>query len=535
MSRSQAMRNLRRTLRLALHCARTGMPAREALDQLHDHAVDLGRRRALGAAAAAVSAALLPDPLRSRAWAAPAVQGGVAIVGGGLAALSCAYQLAGKRVRATVYEAGTRVGGRCWSLYEFFPGQVAERGGEFIDTTHTTMRGYANAFGLTMEDVTGEPGEVTYYFDGRSWDEAQVVEEFRAFVPAMQDDLRQLGAPTAQSFTEYDRKLDFTTLADYLAARGAGPLIRQVIDVAYTIEYGLDISRQSALAFLFFIHADRRAKFRPFGVFSDERFHVVEGNEAIVRGLADALAGQIELGHQLMAARKLSDGRVGLTFSVAGRSVTTEHDAVVFAIPFSTLRDVRLDASLGLPAWKRFAIDNLAYGTNSKMMVGFDARPWYTLHGSNGSSYSDLPNHQSTWETNPIRATAASAILTDYSGGARGARLDPARVQTEAALFLGDLDRVYPGAASAATLLPRNRYRVHLDNWLRNPLAKGSYTCNQPGYFTTIADNEARPVDNLFFAGEHTSSFYEWQGFMEGAALSGVRAAGEALALLRGK
>jgi monoamine oxidase len=102
-------------------------------------------------------------------------------------------------------------------------------------------------------------------------------------------------------------------------------------------------------------------------------------------------------------------------------------------------------------------------------------------------------------------------------------------------LFLGDLDRVYPGAASAATLLPRNRYRVHLENWLRNPLAKGSYTCNQPGYFTTIADNEARPVDNLFFAGEHTSSFYEWQGFMEGAALSGVRAAGEALALLRGK
>jgi hypothetical protein len=28
-------------------------------------------------------------------------------------------------------------------------------------------------------------------------------------------------------------------------------------------------------------------------------------------------------------------------------------------------------------------------------------------------------------------------------------------------------------------------------------------------------------VDNLFLAGEHTSSFYEQQGFMEGAALSG--------------
>jgi monoamine oxidase len=199
------------------------------------------------------------------------------------------------------------------------------------------------------------------------------------------------------------------------------------------------------------------------------------------------------------------------------------------------LRQVQLDASLGLPDWKRYAIDNLAYGTNSKMMLGFDARPWYTLHGSNGSSYSDLTNHQSTWETNPARATAGSAILTDYSGGRRGARLDLARAQAEAALFLADLDRVYPGAAAAATRLPRNRLRVHLENWSRNPLANGSYTCNQPGYFTTIADNEARPIGNVFFAGEHTSSFYEWQGFMEGAALSGLRAAGEVLAMLKGK
>ena len=56
--------------------------------------------------------------------------------------------------------------------------------------------------------------------------------------------------------------------------------------------------------------------------------------------------------------------------------------------------------------------------------------------------------------------------------------------------------------------------------------------CNQPGYFTTIADNEQKPVENLFFAGEHTSSFYEWQGFMEGAVVSGLRAADEVLATL---
>src|SRR5262249_42067818 len=192
------------------------------------------------------------------------------------------------------------------------------------------------------------------------------------------------------------------------------------------------------------------------------------------------------------------------------------------------LRAVSLDASLGLPPAKRRAIDDLVYGTNSKMMIGFDGRPWFALHRSDGTSFSDLPNHQNTWETNPARATATSAILTDYSGGARGAALDPGAVQAEAVLFLGDLEKVYPGAG---TFVARDQagavLRVHLENWSLNPLALGSYTCNHPGYFTTIAGNEAPPVGNLFFAGEHTSSFYEQQGFMEGAVSSGQRAAVE--------
>jgi monoamine oxidase len=36
---------------------------------------------------------------------------------------------------------------------------------------------------------------------------------------------------------------------------------------------------------------------------------------------------------------------------------------------------------------------------------------------------------------------------------------------------------------------------------------------------------EGQPAGNLFFAGEHTNSFHEWQGFMEGAVLSGIDAA----------
>jgi len=70
---------------------------------------------------------------------------------------------------------------------------------------------------------------------------------------------------------------------------------------------------------------------------------------------------------------------------------------------------------------------------------------------------------------------------------------------------------------------------AHLEHWSSNPLSLWSYTCYLPGQFTTIAGNESKPIENIFFAGEHTNSFYEWQGFMEGALLSGIAAAASVL------
>ena len=124
-----------------------------------------------------------------------------------------------------------------------------------------------------------------------------MVEEFRAFVPALKDDLSKLSnGPTALSYNETDRRLDFTPLSDYLVQRGAGPLIRAVLDVAYTIEFGREINRQSALALLFFIATNKRQAFTPFGVFSDERFHIVEGNDAVATAMAAGLPQPVQAG-----------------------------------------------------------------------------------------------------------------------------------------------------------------------------------------------------------------------------------------------
>jgi monoamine oxidase len=66
-----------------------------------------------------------------RTWAA--VQSPkVVIVGAGTAGLTCAYRLQQHGIIARVIEASTRVGGRMFSLRDFFPdNQLTELGGEY--------------------------------------------------------------------------------------------------------------------------------------------------------------------------------------------------------------------------------------------------------------------------------------------------------------------------------------------------------------------------------------------------------------------
>ncbi len=539
MSRSNLMAQLLRIARLAERCERTGESTEDAIGE--EGLRNAGRRQfAKGAMAATATAAV--GSLAPTAFAGIGAKffgfgasSSVAVVGAGLAGLSCANELGRMGIQAQVFEAAERVGGRCASLRGYFPGQVVERGGEFINSSHQTMIGYARELGLSLEDYSLFPGTPCYRFGGRMYSEAQVAEEYRTFAASIRADLGALSYPTADRFNETDSLFDFMSLDDYLILHGAGGLLRSVISAAYMAEFGANIDELSAISFLRFIYSDKRSKLAPFGVYGGEHFRVVEGNDRIATGLAGRLPNPVSLGHKLVAMSKLSGGKFRLSFEVAGRTIQSDHDVVVMTLPFSVLRDVKLDASLELPAWKRLAISNAGMGDHRKLMLGFKQPYWYVRHGLNGTGYSDSAFMQSTWEANPSKANDKQAVLVGYTGGIQARTGKSGTAQADGRSFLGYLEGVLPGANENVRLDARGRLMAVSENWANNPLSKGSHTCNRPGYFTTIAHNEAKAVGNLLFAGEHTSSFYEWQGFMEGAATSGLRAAGEVYALVRAK
>ncbi len=524
MPRSDSFHRLLRAWRAAEHCAAAGISARAALEE-REEAADrrLSRREVLRGAALAAAA----SPLR----AASAASGPrVAIVGAGLAGLACADRLQARGYQAQVYEAAPRLGGRCFSNRTLVPGMACENGGELIDTGHKTMLAYANEFGLPLESYLRKAGDEVFDFFGRRWTEEEVVEQFRAVVQNMQPDLRAIsGSATFFGSNAADVRLDNTDLASYFAARTAGyPLIQAVLNEAYLAEYGLETWQQSTLNFLGFMRLNRQSKFEPFGV-SDERYHLVDGNDGIVRGLESKLRRPVQRGARLTRMGRSAAGKYLLYFN--GGTVPEVADAVVLAIPFTVLRQVTLERSLGFSADKLRAIRTLGYGANAKTMVAFHGRPWEELYGAGGGVYSDRAHLQNTWETNRANAVR-TGILTDYASGDRGAALRTSRVQAQVDSFLTDLDRALPGLKARA-LRSGGRYVAHLEHWPTNPLTLGSYTCYTPGQFTTVAGLEGQPAGLVKFAGEHADSFYSWQGYMEGACLSGIRAADEVLADIR--
>src|SRR3546814_17091095 len=113
----------------------------------------------------------------------------------------------------------------------------------------------------------------------------------------------------------------------------------------------------------------------------------------------------------------------------------------ILALPFTLLRKVHLDVAL--PGAKRRAIDTLAYGSNAKLMIGYDRRVW-RAHGANGASFSDLP-FQTTWDTTR-KQPGTGGVLTNFTGGRHGLELGQGTPKQPADAATAANEHLVPGA-----------------------------------------------------------------------------------------
>ena len=507
----------------------------EAIRESDRNAEALTRRGFLGASALAAGA--LATPRFARAQAQPRI----AIVGAGISGLSAALKLADNGVDCTVYEASGRVGGRMFSNTSYFAqNQVFEWCGELIDSGHTTVRRLARRFGLTLDNLLGaEPArsEETYYFFGQYYAKADADRDFKDIQYALQQDLELAGPQTTVfSSTPHGRMLNRMSVYDWIEWRvpgGHASPLGAMLDTAYYIELNADTREQSALNLVYLLaYQPNWNELSMFGE-SDEKFHVRGGNQQIPKAIANLLGPQVvKTGYRMESIAQKWNGAYELRFRNGGSTSIVNADLVLLTTPFAVLRD--LDTSgANFDARKRYAIQNLGAGRQSKQHLQFTDRVW-NQKGSkpakgNGSSYADT-GYQSSWEAS--RAQSGShGILVGYAGGpfadamstdvAFSTAASPSVVQ-DAQRFLQQIEPVYPGLSARWNGLSTQGL-PHLD-----PNLKCSYSYFRIGQYESIAGYERVRQGNVFFAGEHCS--FDFQGFMEGAAREGERAGEEMLA-----
>jgi monoamine oxidase len=483
----------------------------------------LTRRRLLGTAAGVGAAALL-DPtgaLARRALRPSRDAPRIAIVGAGLAGLTCAYRLHQRGLASTLYEAhAERVGGRCWTARGFAASETAEHGGEFIDTDHHRIRALAGELGLTLTDLEALAGPRLHprlVLDGKVRRFDAVYRDQHLIGARARADAARIGSIRWDRAGRAARELDEMSAVEWLDGVLPHPsqrLLRLATEQLMAEEYGLDIGRLSAISMLM--------QFGPIGPESDERFHVHGGNDQIAWGLAERLpAGTLRLDHPLRGVRRRGGG---YALSFAGLPTETRAEIVILCLPFTALRRVEL-GSAGLGSRKRHCIDELGMGTNAKLL--FQLRRHVSYYDQwNGEMYDEQVD---TWDSS-TGEHGRPGIVTVFSGGSYGAaqtghgphgpaprgRVEEARGRIAAAV---------PGVVAG--------YDGHawLDHWASDPWTHGSYAAFEPGQFTRWWGFVGRPEGRILFGGEHTA--LAAQGFLEGAVASGERCAFEAAGLAR--
>ncbi len=260
---------------------------------------------------------------------------------------------------------------------------------------------------------------------------------------------------------------------------------------------------------------------------------IAGGNQQLPLAIASSLPeGCIQLNQQLVAIKRDGNDAITLSFTTPTGPLEVICDHVILALPFSTLRHVDYQQA-GFDALKQTAITELGYGTISKLFLQFDTPYWYSdgpwPRPNNGFIITDL-DIQTLWDGS-LGQRGSHGLLVNYTSGHKGAAYSPLtaysttaeseKIQQYAQDCLQQLERVFPGISAHYTGTAALSYPTG------DPYLLGSYACWRVGQYTLFGGYEGVRQGPIHFAGEHCS--ISWQGFMEGGASEGARAAREIL------
>lgn len=473
----------------------------------------------------------------------------IAIIGAGIAGLNAALTLQDAGLACSIYEASNRIGGRMHSdTTTWADGMVSEWCGEFIDGDHRTLLHLIERFRLKTIDLGREipdQAQTIMYFFNRYYDAEELWGGLQPIYPILQQQVQEAGFPTTYThFTETGYRLDHLSAYDWIeqyVEGGHDTPLGHMLDGACRGYFGLDTRMQSSLNLVYTFGSwfsedeqDSEDDDQPTSAGPMQgSLRIAGGNQQLPLSIASSLPeGCMQLNHQLVAIKRKSDDAIILSFTTPTGPLEVICDHVILTLPFSTLRHVDYQQA-GFDALKQTAITELGYGTISKLFLQFDTPYWYQdgpwPRVNNGFFITDL-DIQTLWDGS-LGQTGSHGMLVNFTSGHRGAAYSPPtaysttteseEIQQYAQGCLQQLERIFPGISAHYTGTAALSYPTG------DPYLLGSYACWRVGQYTLFGGYEGVRQGPIHFAGEHCST--SWQGFMEGGASEGARAAREIL------
>jgi monoamine oxidase len=435
----------------------------------------------------------------------------VTVIGAGLAGLSAAFDLCRAGCNVTVLEARDRVGGRVQTVRTFSNGLVAEGGGEYIEESQTRMVSLAKQFNLQLAHSGSWQAQTGDWasFDGRTgpisdsnlWG-INLAEEIERCWLALSDLGRFISDPNQPQAAKEAARLDAQSAADWIQSLDVHPLAKKYFIAHIRSEYTTEPERFSLLDLA------RNAKMYYASLERSPSMRVIGGNDQIPRALAGGLP-DLRLNAPVTSIR-LNPNGVSVTYKQADSHLTIDSDFAILAVPLTTARLIDFNGSL--PAVYQNMVNEVSYGTVTKVMVEYRRRFWDEKNW-NGRLATDAPIVY-TWHATS-HFEHERGILTAYTGGKNASKLSALADEERIKLAVSEIEKIFP----SSSVLIENTATVA---WLNEPYTRGSYMALAPGQVTAHWKALSEPVGRLYFAGEHATSI---QGFMEGAVESGQRAA----------
>jgi monoamine oxidase len=442
----------------------------------------------------------------------------VLVAGAGLAGLSAARELARKGAKVTVIDARDRVGGRVYTAHQpFLHGEHAEMGADLIDESQTEICKLISDVGLRTATIL-PGGFASVKQDG---------ERRRVGGRGAWKELGKLLQPEVRAFCVSEQRWD-GGVAEVLGRQSVAQWLDRIraskaVKEAAIGMRGFFLADPAELSLLAL--ADQ---FAEDGAPGEERmFRIIGGNSRLPKQLAQALGSNLRLQTILRRVTQTRDGVVTALES-NGRISDTRFDYLVCALPATTTRDVVFEPSL--PDLQRQATSDLKYGAATKTALQFDGAPW--RRRGKPRAFGSALAIGAVWDGNEEqrslprrRGEAAKAgILTLLAGGGAShatremlATEGPPRIVRELSWL----------KLQNAELIAWTSVSWEDERWSR-----GGYAFFDPQFTPPLRYWLARPFGRVFFAGEHTS--LRWQGYMNGAVETGLRAAEEVAMSHRG-